>query len=480
MQKNLKRTVLLLAGLFFMSTAANAQFNIGSKIKGAVKSSVKKTTDKAKNTVNNQIERVKNAPEEIVSRELGKAEVAAERAMNKAVADAETKAKQFVVDKATEAKNNALYNRTYKPSKKAKKNDPKTEDTTTPTGHTRTVAQLHAGYEHLTKAYNSPYYENPNWYRMDTEESDKFHNTMRGKVFTEAYKFRNSGSIGQWIYAYGESGDAVPAGYHTIWANMARYAADLKGVVPVAYFINAKVMLYKFIYGGLQMGKSSSDKMVSDEIYLIDTPANLTKAASEEVKRLEELLYTVTPYSVLFEATENMMNAIDNNLSSYPVNAAAYYDCAEQGMEYLANHPKNPKDDAYEQLTRKWNKYKAQRTSIMEGAQAAAFGKQAMPATVKVDANTQKAVLAAVKKQMPSINAQKVVFFEKDWTNAKSAEWPYKIVSRSKLIGVLYKKGNDWILEKFDLIQDTSNNGKSWSKNYRFMGQGGPRIVDYK
>ena len=103
-----------------------------------------------------------------------------------------------------------------------------------------------------------------------------------------------------------------------------------------------------------------------------------------------------------------------------------------------------------------------------------------MPATVKVDSKTQNAVLAAVKKKFPNMGIQKVVFFDKNWTNAKSQEWPYKIVQRSKLIGVLYKKGNDWILEKFEMIQDTSNNGKTWSKTYRFIGEGGPRIVDYK
>lgn len=480
MNRNLRRAILVLAGMLVLSAPAEAQFNLGGKIKNVVKSSAKKVTDKAKNTVSTQVDKIKNAPAEIVSHELGKAEVAAERAMDDAVTKVKKTAEKKVKEGAKKLKDKALYDRTYKPSKKAKKNDPKTADETTPDGHTRTVAQIHAGYEHLPKAYCSPYYENSNWYRMDTEESNNFHNNMRLKVFQAAYKFKNESPIGQYIYAFGDSGDAVPAGYHTIWANMARFASDLKGVTPVAYFLNAKVMLTKFIFGGVQMGKNSSDKMVNSDIYLIDTPANLTRAASDEMERLEELLYSITPYDVLFQATERMMNGIDNNLSSNPINAAAYFDCAKQGLEYLEAHPGNPKDDAYEQLTRRFNKYDANRVSIMEDAQAASYGKQAMPATVKVDSKTQNAVLAAVKKKFPNMGIQKVVFFDKDWTNAKSQEWPYKIVQRSKLIGVLYKKGNDWILEKFEMIQDTSNNGKTWSKTYRFIGEGGPRIVDYK
>ena len=123
MNRNLRRAILVLAGMLVLSAPAEAQFNLGGKIKNVVKSSAKKVTDKAKNTVSTQVDKIKNAPAEIVSRELGKAEVAAERAMDDAVTKAKKTAEKKVKEGAKKLKDKALYDRTYKPSKKAKKNE---------------------------------------------------------------------------------------------------------------------------------------------------------------------------------------------------------------------------------------------------------------------------------------------------------------------------------------------------------------------
>ncbi|MBO7052668.1 MAG: hypothetical protein J6W24_08415 [Prevotella sp.] len=455
------RTVLtMLVGM--MTVSANAQF-------GSI-------TKSAKNKLGGVTKKVTDAPGDAVNKASKKVTDKANDTMDDAKKKAEKKAK----DKIEGAKNEALYNRTWKPSKKAKAADPQASNSTVLEGYTRPVMNVHAGYEHLPSVYLSPYYDNGWWYYMDTDQNSQFHKNMRKSFYKAAFKFLDQSKIG-YIYANGgESGDMVPRGYMTLWANMARFAADLKGEVPVRGFIDALTMLDRFTFGGVSIGPNTSSKEIDSEHYLIDTPANMLKVTGEEAERLTELLYTVTPFEVLMTVADKLIDETEASRASDPINAATCYEMAEMAMNKLAEHPGNPKDDAYEQFTRKWNALTKARREIMSEAKTESYGLQDMPKTLKKDAKFTQMVLGLAKKNFADKNIHKVVFFSDDWAIAKEAEWPYRITLRTQVVGILYKRGDDWMLERWDFVQPRS--GNTWGKKYYFqlpMGNTGARKVRY-
>ena len=480
----MKKLFLGLSLVLLVPVGANAQFG---KLKKAVKGAVKGTATEASKSVSGNSSSSSNTA----------AASAVQKVDDK---NALTKTYEEMPGNERSVKVTGVgkfdIDKVYEPSAQAKANDPKASDTTTPNGYNRTVAQIHAAYEHLNPAwFPQPYYDYPMFYYMDDEQSTKFQwNTMgylMNKIMEQHWdkEYRNFFYFGNYKDDNVHDGPIVPHGYPSIQAKFARFLADPQSYAAVAGMLEAHFYVrdrQKGYYDGVHLpGNSDSKVIYKNEGFAKELGTmNFTKGEWEKMQDEADLfcigvLYQKVPFPILERAFKvklvHFEKYADNDYMK-----AMYCMQLEAAKEIYDGHPGNTKSGEHESLMQRYNAIVSQKEALYAAGKMAMMPVVKLDNTYKKDATFKKQVLEMGKKKLPNVNIEEVVFFNEDWDLFKSSEWPYPVTQRSQNVGFIYKKDGTYYISRYTLQQFRKGDmGSNVFEKGSLMGEGEPRKVEY-
>lgn len=468
-----KNLILCLALLLMAPMSANAQL-------GKLKNAVKKSVNDAKNSAQKNVAEKAKSTAATAAGVLTKTYPTYPEMENTVTVSG---VGSFDVDKVYEA------------SATAKAKDPMASDATVEMGFTRTIGQVHAAYEHLNPEwFPQPYWENPQFYFMNDKYSIQLHKNgptylqseinkmMADKEYSLTFNYDEYGDGG------GNTGLVVPCGYTTIQADFARFLADPLSWKAVVGFIEAHQLVadrQKGYYDGMRLatvetsnelrkgqGKSKKMPYTAGEWYKMQDEADLfcTGVLNQKV-----------PYKVLEDAMKVKLQHFKNAKTDWW--KATELRQIEAAWPLFENHPGNTKTGDYELMVNDYNKFMAERDAIYDAGKWASQDAIKLNKIVTKDAATKNKVLALGKEKLPGVQIEDVVFFNADWQLAKSSEWPYPVTQRTQRIGLIYKKGSLYVIDRYDWVQvrqgNTGNVFESTGHLEHPMGINGPHKVEY-
>lgn len=360
-------------------------------------------------------------------------------------------------------------NKVYEPSAAAKSKDPKASDATTPSGYNRTIAQIHAAYEHLNPAwFPQPYYDYPMFYYMDDKDSDQFQWSTMGylmnKIMQQSWdkEYRQFFYFGNYKDSNVHDGPIVPQGYPAIQAKFARFLADPQSYPAVAGLMEGHFFVrdrQKGYYNGVHLpGEFDSKVIYSKEGFAKEMGAmNFTRGEWEKMQDEADLFCIgVLNEKVPFPIVERAFKVKLTHFEKYATNdymKAMYCMQLEAAKEIYDGHPGNTQSGEHEALMARYNAIMANKDALYEAGKMAVQPALKLDKTVKKDAAFKNKVLALGKKELPGVTIEDVVFFNSDWEIFKSDEWPYPVTQRSQMVGFIFKKNGIYMIDRYNFIQ---------------------------
>lgn len=480
----MKKLFLGLSLVLLVPMGAHAQFG---KLKNALKGTAKSTAKEASKSVSDNASSTSGAA----------AASTAQKADDK---NAMTKTYNIMpgTDRTVKVGGMSKFDidKVYEPSAAAKSNDPKASDTTTPNGYNRTIAQIHAAYEHLNPEwFPQPYYDYPMFYYMDDKDSEQFQWSTMGYLMNEIMlqywdkEYRQFFYFGNYKDSNVHSGPIVPHGYPGIQAKFARFLADPQSYAAVAGMLEGHFFVrdrQKGYYDGVHLpGDFDSKVIYSKEGFAKEMGTmNFTRGEWEKMQDEADLfcigvLYQKVPFPILERAFKVKLV----HFEKYATNdymKAMYCMQLEAAKEIYDGHPGNTQSGEHESLMQRYNAIVSQKEALYAAGKMAIMPVVKLDNTYKKDAAFKNKVLEMGKKKLPGVNIEEVVFFNEDWDIFKSAEWPYPVTQRSQPVGFIYKKDGTYFISRYTLQQFRKGDmGSNVFDSGSLLGEGEPRKVEY-
>lgn len=357
------------------------------------------------------------------------------------------------------------------PSAEAKLNDPQIGNTTVETGFTKSVGDIHVGYEQLNNYYHKPYWVWKEFYILDDETKS---NQLKLEEFThgifnrrlDAFETLPPILIGVKLPENGET-RYVPLGEHVVHAYFALFDADPTSSKAYDYYAAAKAIHKEHLEGMFETGDRNSEKTIIDgktALLLESEVKRLSKWNTEQI-RLDEVMHKQTPFGALTTALANRINTIAamEKSGNYPA-CRNNYRVAKIMMEDYENHPGKKQDDNYLKVINAFNTFDGKPAMWQEKPHRSV----SMPATFNLMSASEMApLLEATKTRFEKrFKVDKVVFLSKAWENTNTTNNANEVTGRKALIGIITKDGTDTVIRQYILSQPGS--GKAWEDRFFF------------
>jgi len=423
---------------------------------------------------------------------------------------------------------------TLKPSAAAIAADPKASDNTVPSAwYKRTYAERRAAYEQLPdNVYFKPYYhpDLANYYYLDgSDEMNQYfvmtyllfearlpafmslfnalnrdaHDKNRFFNKTQTYKFQFRQFIADKI-PEGNKGvhpecligctGYVPFGFHSVYAYFALFATDPQGFIPFEKYCEAVFALSNLDYvnwddDGERPGTRENRMPMPDGAYgklSMDSWQKAKSILTDEGKRLYDVAFNVTPLEVVQSAVSKFYNNVTAFQEKKNYRQLIYnFFCFETSLYFWKYHPKsNANDETLKYLLNEYDKFLLLFAKEWKQGAAASGTAQEMPQSHNMGAQLETTALNLAKKEFGGgREIVKVVFTSSGWTEAKEANYPYRVQGRSIPTAVIAKDGDKYLIRYFTFVQQSDMKG-GWTQNYGFQvpmgGSANWQPVNYK
>ncbi len=508
--KTLFKTILMAVAIASLSLSAEAQ--IGSFLKSA-----KKAVDEAKQVVNDTKDVVKGVGEIVGAEKSSESQTSNESDANKPAAvgnSVNVPKREESTEQAETAKQSPTRQRYQQQEEErarkqaeeeaaaqaakdapkvasdgAKMADPNTSNPTIEPGFTKSIADIHAAYDHLGKEQYFdliPYYEYPEAYYMHTPESkadlDGIYDMMtKGYIARNIYisDFRKVVIYDDELY--------IPVNELLSNALVALFWGDPTSEEGMMALFRAHV-LFNSHYSGVKYAAEDYNAGVIN----IDKGMFMPKSGSDTWNDAGVRLSRATEYlqkEVPLDDALNVLNKLTKK--TLELGAAGEYSDAYTAYEemqaaygLIQRHSEGVRDNrkyqiADSQVKRVWQ----ERDKYLQEARKSIIVPIKMPTvTYTMDARTTQGG-SNYAKSVYGARFEKLIFLEKDWRPFKDTHYPYGIIFRGINVGIIVKEDGKYYLEKAVLKEN--GNGSNWSGKYSFGSTmetiiGKQMLTDYK
>jgi len=207
---------------------------------------------------------------------------------------------------------------------------------------------------------------------------------------------------------------------------------------------------------------------------------------TDEGKRLYDVAFNVTPLEVVQSAVSKFYNNVTAFQEKKNYRQLIYnFFCFETSLYFWKYHPKsNANDETLKYLLNEYDKFLLLFAKEWKQGAAASGTAQEMPQSHNMGAQLETTALNLAKKEFGGgREIVKVVFTSSGWTEAKEANYPYRVQGRSIPTAVIAKDGDKYLIRYFTFVQQSDMKG-GWTQNYGFQvpmgGSANWQPVNYK